>query len=70
MEYVEDFKNSGLGITTFAKQVGIPKSTFRGWVKDESDLAFGKINLKPTALVIPRIPKTSWHLQMKYTHRT
>ena len=57
MEYLEEFKNSGLGITTFARQVGIPETTLRGWVKDENNLAFGKINLKPTSPVIPKIPK-------------
>ena len=57
MAYVEEFKNSELGVTTFARQNGIPESTFRGWLKDISDLSFGMINLKPTPSAVPKITK-------------
>ncbi len=55
--YVEEFKNSELGATTFARQNGIPESTFRGWIKDVNDLSFGMINLKPTSSSVPKITK-------------
>ena len=57
MAYVEEFKNSELGVTTFARRNGIPESTFRGWLKDISDLSFGMINLKPTPSAVPKITK-------------
>lgn len=57
MAYVEEFKNSELGATTFARQNGIPESTFRGWIKDTNDLSFGIINLKPTPSVVSKMAK-------------
>lgn len=57
MAYIEEFKNSELGPTTFARQNGIPESTFRGWIKDTNDLSFGIINLKPSSVAVPKITR-------------
>ena len=46
IEIVEEWKNSGLGSTTFAREKGIPDSTLRGWIKEDRDMSFGTIDVK------------------------
>ena len=43
---IEDYKNSGLGSTTYAKEKGIAESTLRGWIKEERAMTFGAILTK------------------------
>ena len=43
--YVDEFKESGLSITAYAKERGIPDTTLRGWLRLDSALEFGKIDL-------------------------
>lgn len=45
--YVEEFMNSNERQTIFAKNRGIPESTFRGWLssQDNNDIVFGSISL-------------------------
>ncbi len=49
LAYVEEFKTSGMSQKGFAKEKGIPDTTFRGWLKLDRALGFGEICLKPTA---------------------
>ena len=46
--YVEDFKNSGETIGKYALEKGIPETTLRGWLKEDKDLTFGAIEIKPS----------------------
>lgn len=48
MAYVEEFKNSELGSTAFAKEIGVPESTLRTWVREERNLSFGAIEIQPS----------------------
>lgn len=48
MAYVEEYKVSGMSQKAFARQKGIPDTTFRGWLRLERAMAFGEIELKPT----------------------
>ncbi len=43
--YVDEFKESGLSITAYARAKGIPDTTLRGWLRLDSALGFGKIDL-------------------------
>ena len=45
MAYVEEFKNSGMGSTTFAREKGIPESTLRTWIREDRNLEFGAIEI-------------------------
>lgn len=49
LAYVEEFKASGMSQKRFAKEKGIPDTTFRGWLKSDRALEFGEICLKPPA---------------------
>lgn len=46
--YVEEFKKSELGSTTFAREIGVPESTLRTWVREDRNLSFGAIDLQPS----------------------
>lgn len=48
LAYVEEFKASGMSQKRFAKEKGIPDTTFRGWLRLDRALGFGEISLKPT----------------------
>lgn len=52
--YVEEFKSSGESIARFALEKGIPETTLRGWLKEDKDLTFGTIEIKPANLVPPK----------------
>ena len=57
--YVEDFKNSGETLGRYALEKGIPESTIRGWIKEDKELTFGAIEIKPSTTAIPKVPKSS-----------
>ena len=57
--YVEDFKNSGETIGRYALEHGIPETTLRGWIKEDKELAFGAIEIKPSSIPLPRITKSA-----------
>ena len=57
--YVEEFKNSGENILTYASKNGIPESTLRGWLKEDKELMFGAIELKPSIPPLPKVNKSS-----------
>ena len=33
MSYVEDYKKSGMSLSEYAREKGIPATTLRGWVR-------------------------------------
>ena len=43
--YVEEYRESGLSQSQFAKTKGIAPTTFSGWLRLERALAFGEIDL-------------------------
>ena len=47
LAYIQDFKESGMSLSSYAKEKGIPVTTFSGWVRLDKALAFGEIDLKP-----------------------
>lgn len=47
-EYVQEFIDSGKSIYSFAKEKGIPQTTFKGWIRQYNDAMFGKIDLRET----------------------
>ena len=53
--YIEEFKESGMTVTSYAREKGIPPTTFRGWLRLERALAFGEIDLKPQFNESPRV---------------
>ena len=52
--YVEDFKSKNLSIAEYAKNVGIPETTLRDWLKIDRELGFGKINIKAPSFEQPK----------------
>lgn len=48
LAYVEEFENSGMKQSQFAREKQIPETTFRGWLRLERAMAFGEINLNQT----------------------
>jgi transposase-like protein len=56
--YVEDYKNSGERLGRYALEKGIPESTLRGWLKEDQDLTFGAIEIKPSNTPLPRVAKS------------
>ncbi len=57
--YVEDFKNSGETVGRYALEKGIPETTLRGWIKEDKELSFGAIEIKPSNTVIPKSTKNT-----------
>ena len=45
--YVEEFNRRDQSRAGFAKEHGIPESTFRGWLKADEDITFGRIEIEP-----------------------
>lgn len=45
LAYIEEFKSSGMSQTRFAREKGIPDTTFRGWVGLNKTSVFGEIDL-------------------------
>ena len=44
--YVDEFKESGLSITAYARERKIPTTTLRDWLRLDKALEFGKIDLE------------------------
>lgn len=57
--YIEDFKSSGESIERYALEKGIPPTTLRGWIKDDKELKFGAIEIKPSSTTIPKSTKNA-----------
>lgn len=57
--YVEEFKNSGETIARYALERGIPETTLRGWLKEDQELTFGAIEIKPSKALLPRVSKSA-----------
>ena len=57
MRYLERFRESGLSIKRFSEENGIPESTLGGWLKEDDEIGFGEINLKPKSTEIPKVIK-------------
>ena len=57
MQYVEDFRNSGMSQNQFSEETGIPKTTLGGWLKEDEQFGFGEISIKPKNQEIPRAVK-------------
>lgn len=52
MKYVAEFKASGMSMNEYAKEVDIPETTLRDWIKVDRELGFGKVNInKPLSEV-------------------
>ncbi len=41
--YLEEYQNSDLTISQFAREKGIPASTLKGWINKETDIRFGEV---------------------------
>lgn len=54
--YIAEYHMSGKNKTLFARENGIPESTFRKWVKEENVDTFGMINLNTEENVIIKKP--------------
>lgn len=48
-EYVEEFIGTGESSYGFANEKGIPKTTFKGWIRQYNDAMFGKIDLRESS---------------------
>lgn len=57
--YVEDYKNSGETVGRYALENGIPETTLRGWLKEDRELTFGAIEIKPSNVSLPKIAKSA-----------
>ena len=55
--YVEEFKESGMNVTMYAREKGIPDTTLRGWLRLDRALAFGEIDLKAQHITQPITPQ-------------
>ena len=49
MAYVEEYKKSDQLSTVYARENGIPESTFRAWLKEDRNLTFGAIEIKSSS---------------------
>ena len=52
--YVEDFKSSGMTIPNFCRDMDIPETTLRDWLKANKEMKFGQIDLKPSNAEMPK----------------
>lgn len=57
--YVEDYKNSGESLARYALEKGLPETTLRGWIKEDKELTFGAIEIKPSSSPLPKISKSA-----------
>lgn len=44
--YLEEYQNSDLTAGQYAREKGIPPSTFNGWLSKETDIRFGEIQMQ------------------------
>ncbi len=56
---IEEYKNSGETIGRYALEKGIPKTTLKSWLKEDRNLSFGAIELKPSSIPLPRVAKSA-----------
>lgn len=42
-KYLEEYQNSDLTLSAFAREKGIPVSTLKGWINRETDIRFGEV---------------------------
>ena len=56
MNYVADFKARGMSMNEYAKEVDIPETTLRDWVKVDRELGFGKVNINKPLSVVTGVP--------------
>ena len=53
--YLEEYQNSDLTISGFAREKGIPASTLKGWINRETDIRFGELQTEEnTRTAMPR----------------
>ncbi len=69
--YLEEFQNSDLTMTQFAREKGIPASTLKGWINKETDIRFGEIQTEEnTKTGMPRPNKVfiteNIRIELKY----
>ena len=57
IQYVEEYRASGLSLSQYAEETGIPKATIEDWIKEDDAYGFGEINIKPKAQEVPRVVK-------------
>lgn len=48
MNYIEQYKNSGMSYEDFAKKIGISRYTFKRWLDAEEVISFGVIDFTET----------------------
>lgn len=54
--YLEEYQNSDLTVSQFAREKGIPASTLKGWLNKETDIRFGELQTEEntrTAMLRP-----------------
>lgn len=62
LAYIEEYENSGMSISGFAREKQIPASTLSSWLRLNQAITFGEINLNQTtsitktATIVPKKP--------------
>lgn len=51
-QYLEEYQNSDLTPGQYAREKGIPPSTFNGWLTRETDIRFGEIQSDETSKTV------------------
>lgn len=69
--YLEEYQNSDLTISGFAREKGIPASTLKGWINRETDIRFGELQTEEnTRTAMPRPNKVfiteNIRIELKY----
>ncbi len=69
--YLEEYQNSDLTISQFAREKGIPASTLKGWINKETDIRFGEVQTEEnTRTAMPRPNKVfiteNIRIELKY----
>ena len=57
--YVEDYKSTGENLSRYALEKGIAESTLIGWLKEDENLSFGAIEIKPKISTAPKTIKNT-----------
>ncbi len=53
--YLEEYQNSELTMSQFAREKGIPASTLKGWINRETEIRFGEVQTEEnTRTAMPR----------------
>lgn len=69
--YLEEYQNSELTMSQFAREKGIPASTLKGWINRETDIRFGELQTEEnTRTSMPRPNKVfiaeNIRIELKY----